>query len=566
MFTELVELGRRISRNHPALDNYKCDYDIVIKSDGEFIKFIKCDYQVQSEYIPPTAKKGKARLLLDKAEETFGFDEKKHQLYLAKIDLHKDIPSIKPILSFYYDNKSKGIDKAIIEFKNLKNPNGNFSFIVDDTRVLDIEEIRHSIIRKYEDKNACCSIEDSFCAVCGKNEYPIVDEPHGGVNLPGSDKKCSLVSYNDSAYLSYSLKGNLNSGICINCARLYMEALSHLTSFEWKINDKGKKYKDYDNAREISDDTLIVYWTKNASNDIDVFSDIYEPTVERVRNLFNAISQGDADNANTDVDNFFYSFTISSAAARAAIRDWMTISISQYQRNIKQWFEDIATLKDGNIYYPGINTILSNCIKKKDKPTQSDYKAKARIGSMLWHAALTNTSLPILILNNVLNQIEHTNTGKNKKNREEDKNHRIAFTVEQSTVIRLILNRNINNKYKMKKELDEQNESKAYLCGRLFALICKLQFKAQNDVNSSIKDRFFASASNVPARVFGLLLTKYVPIYEKKTKGAYNKSITEIAARIGHFPDMFSVIERGEFALGYYYQYNAKQNESTNNQ
>lgn len=35
----------------------------------------------------------------------------------------------------------------------------------------------------------------------------------------------------------------------------------------------------------------------------------------------------------------------------------------------------------------------------------------------------------------------------------------------------------------MKNELDEQNASKAYLCGRLFALICKLQFKAQGEVN-----------------------------------------------------------------------------------
>lgn len=73
----------------------------------------------------------------------------------------------------------------------------------------------------------------------------------------------------------------------------------------------------------------------------------------------------------------------------------------------------------------------------------------------------------------------------------------------------------------MNKELDEQNESRAYLCGRLFALICKLQFMAQGEVNSSIKDRFFASASNNPCRAMGILLTKYVPVYQKKTKGAY---------------------------------------------
>lgn len=62
----------------------------------------------------------------------------------------------------------------------------------------------------------------------------------------------------------------------------------------------------------------------------------------------------------------------------------------------------------------------------------------------------------------------------------------------------------------------------------------------------------------------GLLLTKYVPIYEKKTKGAYHTPITEIAAKIEHFPSKFSITERGEFALGYYYQYNKKINDINN--
>ena len=227
----------------------------------------------------------------------------------------------------------------------------------------------------------------------------------------------------------------------------------------------------------------------------------------------------------------------------------MDSDVSQYQNNLKQWFDDIETVKDGKIIYPGIDNILNNCIKKKTKPTESDVKAKARIGAILWHAALTNTSLPLMILQSVLDQIEHE-----KK----------TFSVEKSTVIRLVLNRNIKNTYYMNKELDEQNESKAYLCGRLFALICKLQFMAQGEVNSSIKDRFFASASNTPSRVMGILLTQYVPIYQKKTRGAYTKSITEIAARIKHFPDKLTLTERGEFALGYYYQYNTKQNENNN--
>lgn len=573
MFAELVELGKRINTIHPALAPCQCDHDIIISKDGDFERIIPYEGDpLISEYIPTTAKKGKARFLVDNAEYTLECEntkdfKKNHETYLKKLNEYRKIEELAPVFSFF--SKPQEVAKAKDAFKAIpKNKQkGNLTFMVDSTRLVDLECVKDAIIKKYEDGLCSVSNEERCCSVCGKNDYPIVDIPHGGVNMPGSDKKCSLVSYNEKAFESFNLSGNLNSGICTNCARNYVEALGFLTKSQWVTYDNGKKYKKYDNAIELSDDTLITFWTKEPTEDVDPFSDIYRPTEERIRRLFTSISTGDSQRVDVDVDNYFYCCTMSSAAARIAVRDWMTMSVSQYQKNLKQWFEDIATIKDDKTYYPGIDSILNNCIKKKSKPTQSDHKAKARIGAMLWHAALTNSTLPIMILQSVLDQIEHEKKNNNQRvafAKEFAFAEEVAFAEEKSTVIRLLLNRNFKNKYKMKEVLDEQNESKAYLCGRLFALVCKLQFKAQGAVNSSIKDRFFASASNTPANVMGLLLTKYVPIYEKKTKGAYTKSITELAARIGHFPNKFTTIERGEFALGYYYQYNAKQIENNN--
>lgn len=558
MFAELVELGKRVRTGHNALGPCQCDFDIAIDEDGNYQGLIECGTSLTSEYIPSTAKKGKARLLLDKADQTLGFEgssdyKKNHDEYIRKLNEYKDLPILAPILLFY--SKPNEIEKALNAFKALpkSKQKGNMTFLVkpDDTRPLCNDSVQNAIKQKYDSKS---NGENDKCSVCGRNDYPIVETPHGGVNLPGSDKSCSLVSYNNNAFESYNLKKNLNSGICENCARNYVEALKYLSKSEWQTNEKEKKYKKYDHAFELSDDTLVTFWTKEPNEDVDPFSDIYQPTEERVRKLFSSIATGEYQRVNTEVENYFYSCTMSSAAARIAVRDWMAISVSQYQKNLKQWFEDIATDINGVTIYPGIYTILNNCIKKKAKPTQSDFKAKARIGNILWHAALTNTSLPLLIMQSVLDQVEHEKTTKYCK----------TFSAEKSTIIRLVLNRNNKKTYYMKKELDEQNESKAYLCGRLFALICKLQFKAQGEVNSSIKDRFFASASNTPSRVLGILLTQYVPVYQKKTKGAYTKPITEIAASIGHFPDKLTLTERGEFALGYFYQYAAKQNENGN--
>ena len=124
--------------------------------------------------------------------------------------------------------------------------------------------------------------------------------------------------------------------ICTICARNYIEGLAYLTKFEWLKNEKGKKYKKYDHAFELSDDTLVVFWTKYKEDDIDPDSDVYQPTEERVRNLFLSIAAGEYQKANTKVDNYFYCCTISSAAARIAVRDWIAISATQSQKNLKQ--------------------------------------------------------------------------------------------------------------------------------------------------------------------------------------------------------------------------------------
>ena len=545
MFAELVEFGKRVRKGHDALKEEKCSWDIIIDKEGNFLNLIPCDITIEAENL--TSKKGKARLLLDKPEETLGLDKDKHYKYLTKLAEYKDIQELSPVFSFYdKPEEVEKVRKAFLELPQAKQK-GNLTFIVDSERLLSNESVRNAIKKKYEEGLSLKKQGTCLCAVCGTNNYPILDEPHGSVKLPkGQTSGSMLVSYNTNAFESYNLKGNLNSGICTNCARNYIEALQYLVGNGHEITtEKGEKKYKFSNRQKISDDTIALFWTKEPDDDIDPFSDICQPTEERVRKLFSSITTGDIQRVNADIKNYFYCCTLSSAAARIVVRDWMAISVSQYQMNLKQWFNDIATVKDGETFYPGIDSILYSCVKKKTKATESDVKAKARIGAMLWHAALTNTSVPLMVLQTVLTQIEHE-----------------FFSSEKSTVIRLILNRNIKKTYYMKKELDEQNESKAYLCGRLFALICQLQYKAQGEVNSSIKDRFFASASCNPSRVMGKLLTEYVPVYQKKTKGAYTKSITELASRIEHFPEKLTLTERGEFALGYYYQFASKKNEN----
>lgn len=86
--------------------------------------------------------------------------------------------------------------------------------------------------------------QENLCAICGTNTYPILDESHGSVKLPkGQTAGSMLVSYNTNAFESYNLKGNLNSSICTNCARNYIEALQYLVWNGHKAANKREKAK-----------------------------------------------------------------------------------------------------------------------------------------------------------------------------------------------------------------------------------------------------------------------------------------------------------------------------------
>ena len=112
-------------------------------------------------------------------------------------------------------------------------------------------------------------------------------------------------------------------------------------------------------------------------------------------------------------------------------------------------------------------------------------------------------------------------------------------------------------------QLDNTNKEPAYLCGRLFALLEKIQREALGSVGASIVDRFYGSASSAPASVFGNLmrgsqahLSKLRKNEKKKgLHGYFQKQLEEIAAHLMEFPLKLTLQQQGLFALGYYHQH-----------
>lgn len=141
------------------------------------------------------------------------------------------------------------------------------------------------------------------------------------------------------------------------------------------------------------------------------------------------------------------------------------------------------------------------------------------------------------------------------------------LTITRAAIIKACLNRHNNKNKKLEIVLDNQNDNQGYLCGRLFAILDKIQDDA-NNINS-IRERYMNAASATPATVFATILNLSVHHSEKLDKGKqiyYEKLKQEIMDKISAkgFPSRMDLQDQGRFFVGYYHQiqdlYTSKKN------
>ena len=107
--------------------------------------------------------------------------------------------------------------------------------------------------------------------------------------------------------------------------------------------------------------------------------------------------------------------------------------------------------------------------------------------------------------------------------------------------------------------LNEQSTNPAYVLGRLFAVLEKVQQEAIGNVNASIKDRYFTSACASPASVFPILLRLSQHHIAKADYGyVRDRRIQEIMGLLdvesNPIPTRLTLDEQGVFVMGYYHE------------
>lgn len=579
MIKELSEFGKPICEqkygewNHVALKEELVSIYLVIDSKGNFCKFQPVEKKgIGTIAEALTAKKGKARLLLDKAEEVLCYganSSKKHQLFLDKLYQYGELPDLKPVLAFYRENVKNGINKALQEFEkqiaDKKNRKGNIAFLIQGKghSVHEKPDVRFKIIKKYEETHKA----EKTCSVCGKADYPVEDIPHGMIKkVPeGHSSGSALVSYNENAFESYGLKGNNNSSICANCARTYVEGLNWLLSSGTIIrNERNKEDILYSNrwprkrSASFGVDTTMVFWTRK-NEKLDEIDYLEAPNPADVARLIESVASGvERDSRYLEPDRF-YSCTLSGAAARIAVRDWIETSLIDFRKSIVKWFQDIAIVeykRDENravTHYARLYDLARSCQRKNsdDKDDKND-TSLARAAAYLWNTALKNTSLPLWMLTKVLQRARLDKYG---------------VTADRAALIKIILNR--NNKgggFVIKERIQKGDRPVAYVCGQIFAKLESIQYAALGDRNAGIRERYFTYAMTLPSAAFGRLFDlhskHYTKLKNEKPGLAVNmdKELQELVKDIdiNKLPATFLLEEKGQFAIGYYHQKQAQ--------
>ena len=578
MIKELSELGKtlRSQKNnnefvHNALKEEQISIEIVITEDGSFQKIELFEKKLTIDEAI-TAKKGKARLLLDKAEEVLCYGDekskKKHELFLKKIASYDNLQELAPVIAFYKTNKANGLEKAFIGFEaaipNAKNRTGNIGFRIQSEghRIHEKPGVLREIIVKYEAvQRKLLKDNQKKCSICGKNDYPVEDIPHGMIKkVPdGQSSGCALVSYNENAFESYGLKGNKNSSICTNCANMYVEGLNWLLSAGNEMIIQDKKGKDkttfrYSNRRKFGSDTAMVFWTRN-NEQLPEIDQLEAPNPDDVARLIESVMSGnERDNRYLEHDQF-YSCTLSGSAARIAIRDWIEISLFDFRKSIAGWFQDISIdeydgdLKQNKIHYASLFELARSCQRKStDNSYDKNDTTLARVAKYLWNAVLKNDSLPLWMLTKVLQRARLDNYG---------------VTADRAALIKVILNRyNRGGAFVITERMEQGSRPVAYICGQIFAKIESIQYAALGDRNAGIRERYFTYAMTSPASAFGRLFnlnSKHFTKLKNEKAGlaiTLDKELQNLCKDIdiNSFPATFLLEEQGQFAIGYYQQ------------
>ncbi|MEG1617136.1 MAG: type I-C CRISPR-associated protein Cas8c/Csd1 [Bacteroidales bacterium] len=373
-------------------------------------------------------------------------------------------------------------------------------------------------------------------------------------NIPGGKSGAKLVGFQrNSGYDSYYKEQGLNAPISKIAEDAYTTALNELLG-----KDSLNKYR--------LNDTSVVFWAQkntNFENDFSFFfssppKDNPDKNIEVIRSLMKGVYSGILQ----EEDNTpFYILGLAPNAARISVRFWKTGTVKVFAENLKQHFIDLAIIHDlhnEREYFSLFNLLTQVAFQYKMDNLPPNLVAD------MTQSILDNRPYPATLQIHCITRIRADR----------------SISYIRAAILKSYLNRKYrNNQFFNHKEitmaLDLENKNQAYLSGRLFAVLEKIQESALPGINATIKDRYYGAASTTPVTVFNRLISLSNNHLSKIGGGKavyFEKLIQEIMQGIDSngFPKHLSLDDQSRFAIGYYHQrqdlFTKKNNDTDSNE
>jgi CRISPR-associated protein Csd1 len=383
------------------------------------------------------------------------------------------------------------------------------------------------------------------CLITGEPCVPV--DKHPLIKVPGGTPSgIAFVTFNEDAFWSYGLERNENAPVSRYAAEAYTSGLTRLLDAAYPSPKDGTPLPKR-NVR-LSKDTTVVFWSRNASEVTDFFSEAIQADPEAVAALYSATWKGRP--VRLDDPTAFYALTLSGAQGRATVRSWFESTVREVVHNVRQHFDDLRIVRpkaqEGQPF-PLSKLLRSTAIRGENE------NIRPNLATDMFQAVMKGQRYPRILLDAAVRRVRAEREVFSARDLLPERAALIKAYLVRARRLRILA----SNFPEVKPMLDKDCPNTAYRLGRLFAALEKLQADATG-AGTTIRDRYYGAASATPVVVFGQLLRK-APHHASKISHApfYEKLIQEILGALRPdkaFPSTLTLEEQGLFALGYYHQ------------
>ena len=241
----------------------------------------------------------------------------------------------------------------------------------------------------------------------------------------------------------------------------------------------------------------------------------------------------------------FYVLGLAPNASRISIRFWLQSTLGELATRFAEHYDDLSITPSPWRKVPSLwRLLVETAVQGKTE------NISPLLAGEFMRAILAGTPYPMSLLAQLLLRVRADG---------DVNGYRVAMI--KAILVRRYRKNLIQEEVPM--ALDENNRNVAYLLGRLFAVLERIQGQALGEkINAGISERYYGSASSVPFSVFPRLLSgarHHLGKLRKDRPGSAVYLDKDIGEIVGHLPESFlprhlSIDDQGRFAIGYYQQ------------